>query len=372
MKKSAILICLLGAVLACSKNEDPVIETGSSEMKLYPVNVNLVGTNVCTKGTVANPNESKTANTLIHLSAVDAGSATIYQQTYQAGEQSTLIIYSPECDHIDITVESGAYEKGKFLKTIEGQREYFYSTGSTSVKWADVIGQTEPINVTLTRTINKVTIDKISVNWTNTALDSKELLIRKIFVCDAAREYLAKYANAYTIGYLPTYTGDKEGIKLYNLGGLDGFHMTESVTGKDFHVVTSRLDDLLLDEVNVAISKNLPYTTKHTFYTYFNPTTLTKPQIRNASDRANGSISISTSMTTIAIEAEMDGIVMYYRFPIVEITDTAPQNTHISISEVIITGLGSTSIYDKDNLANVSFTLNDWAEDKKGEVSGNV
>ena len=81
-------------------------------------------------------------------------------------------------------------------------------------------------------------------------------------------------------------------------------------------------------------------------------------------------------MTTIVIEAELDGTLMYYRFPILQLngesTPTVPVNTHIQFKELTIKDLGAPTLYGDKTFENVNFTLVDWTDDSRTGSTENI
>ena len=81
-------------------------------------------------------------------------------------------------------------------------------------------------------------------------------------------------------------------------------------------------------------------------------------------------------MTTIVIEAELDGTLMYYRFPVLQFKEgvipEVPVNTHIQFQELIIKDLGSPTLYGDKTFENVNFRLVDWTEDNRTGSTENI
>ena len=77
-------------------------------------------------------------------------------------------------------------------------------------------------------------------------------------------------------------------------------------------------------------------------------------------------------MTTIVIEAELDGEKMYYKVPVVEGLNKAPTTTHITFKELRITGLGSSTLHGTKAFENISFKFEDWIVDNRSEATENI
>ena len=133
------------------------------------------------------------------------------------------------------------------------------------------------------------------------------------------------------------------------------------------------MDEQLLDEMDVVISKAKPYDTQHVFYSYICNNALTVPKV----DFMQGDrYAFTVPMTTIVLEAEMDGSLMYYRFPILKmqegVASPVPVNTHFRFKELIIKDLGSPTLYGAKTFENVNFTLVDWTDDIRTDASENI
>ena len=77
-------------------------------------------------------------------------------------------------------------------------KEYLYATGKIRVTWDEMQKQDSPFEVTISRNINKISIEKISVNWSNENYDSREFRIKKIYLSDVPRTYIEN-CNAVTV-----------------------------------------------------------------------------------------------------------------------------------------------------------------------------
>jgi hypothetical protein len=230
--------------------------------------------------------------------------------------------------------------------------------------------QDTPFEIEISRLINKISIEKICVEWTNPNYDSRELVIKQLYLSDVPRNYASDYTNMNVKGYNSEFSGEKEEIKFYNFGGLDGLPVTSSSDNKSYMAPVYRLDDQLVDEVNKTVSRTSPYTTPHIFYAYLSNSSK-GIRISSVAPYANY-ISLYVPETTIVIYAELDGEPMYYKVPVLSDLSCSPTNTHIRIRQMCITGPGSSSPHKATAYENISFSLKDWIEDDRSESTNNL
>lgn len=375
MKKLFILACAIGALIACERKEisepaRPSLNEGSEDT--IPVRLLISGDGMQTRATEANPNESALAN--VHLTVEAWGSSSLtpaYTETFDLGSDRDVIINMKSCQYANFIVESGQTENGEYLSTLEGQKDYLYAMGKTKVTWEQMQSQDTPFEIKIARLINKITIEKISVNWSNSNYDSREFKIKKIYLSDVPREYMSSTAGATIKGYNSSYTGTKEGVKIYNFGGLTKYEVKCNNDGKMYSAPVYRLDDQLVDEVDAVVTRDKPYTTPHTFYAYISNSSKENTHISSVSTISNYA-SLYIPMTTIVVQAELDGEVMYYKFPVVTDMDQAPTNTHIKFSELIITESGSTTQNGTKTYENFTYSFSDWSEDNRSDSTTNL
>jgi len=369
MKKLMIFFCSIGALVACShgnvelqKNEVLMpFEVNEAVEGTVPLRLRISG-GVTAKSFAGNPNETTLANVSLKIrcwsSEVNGG--VVFEETYQLGNDTDIIINVPECSSADIEVESGAMSEGQYLKTVEGQKEYMYASGTLKVNWAQMQSQELPFEVSLSRLINKITIEKITVDWTNPNNDSKEFRIKKIFLSDVPQTYIENCNTTAVYGYSSAYSGEPQGALFYNFGGLDEF--TTIASGTEYKVPSFKVDEMLVDEVDAIVSQDTPYTVPHVFYAYVCNRNMATPKVYTV-DSAQGFIKVYPSMTTIVVMAELDGNVMYYRFPICDSEGTAPKNTHMIFGELKITEAGSATMLGSKTYETFSYSFTDWTED---------
>ena len=378
MKKILLLACSLGALLACNRDEIPVQNppdnipaVNEDTQGTIPVHLRIGGNYITTKGTSPNETESTLANVRLTIQAWGSSSITpAYTQTYDLGNDSDIIVNMAACEYAYFTVESGKVENGQFLSTLEGQKDFLYATGKIRLTWEEMQNQDSPFEVTISRNINKISIEKISLKWSNENYDSREFRIKKIYLSDVPRSYISNCSNVTVKAYNSNFTGTKEDVRIYNHGGLDGYTLKCVSDNKYYTTNVHRLDDQLVDEVDAVVSKSNPYVTPHTYYAYISNSSKSI-HISTAAPDANY-VNLYVPVTTIVIEAELDGEKMYYKVPVVEGLATAPTNTHIIFKELSITGLGSSTLHGSKAFENISFKFEDWVVDNRSEAAENI
>lgn len=378
MKKFLLIACSIGALLSCNREEilvqelpDNVTEVNEAAQGTIPVHLSIGKKNIYTKGTTPNEKESALANVRLTIQAWGSSSISpSYTQTYDLGDASEIIVNMSACEYAYFIVESGEVKDGEFQKTLEGQKEYLYATGKIRVTWDEMQQQDSPFEVTISRNINKISIEKISINWSNDNYDSREFRIKKVYLSDVPRTYIENCNGVTVKGYNSDFTGTKEDVKIYNNGGLDGYTLRCVSDNKYYSTNVFRLDDQLVDEVDAVVTKNSPYVAPHTFYSYISNSGKSI-YISTASPEGNY-VNLYIPVTTIVIEAELDGEKMYYKVPVVENLDKAPANTHITFKELRITGLGSSTLHGTKAFENISFKFEDWVVDNRSEATENL
>ena len=378
MKKKIILLaCSIGALMACNREDIAVsqnpqdlpqvneVTTGSIPVHLY------ISTGIQTRGTSANDKENEIQNAILTVKGYDEEDKVSYTDQYDVSNSADVIINLKPCTRAKFTVESGSLKDGVILKGLEEQKTHYYAKGEISMDQDQLqaVGKTHVIE--LVRQINKITIDKISVDWDNENYNNKEFRLKRLYLCDVPRYPNTAYDEVTQSIYKKDYTGEKVDFNYYNFNGLEALvYKPNNVT---YIGDIYRLDDQLLDEIDVVISEGKPYDTQHIFYSYIcNNTNLTPKTKFLQGDR----YAFLAPMTTIVLEAELDGALMYYRFPILkmqeDVTPEVPINTHFKIKELIIRNLGAPTLYGDKTFKNASFTLIDWAEEEITDPIENI
>lgn len=374
MKRILLLACSVGALMACNREDIAVsqnpqdlptvneVTTGSIPVHLH------ISTGIQTRGTSANDKEDEVLNAVLTVKGYDEEDKVSYTDQYDVSGSADMIINLKPCTRAAFTVESGSLKDGVILKGLEEQKTHYYAKGQLSMGWEELQAAGATHVIELVRQINKITIDKISVDWDNNNYDSKEFRIKRMYLCDVPRYPNTAYDEVVQSIYKKDYTGEKVDFNYYNFNGLETFiHKPNNVT---YVGDIYRLDDQLLDEIDVVLSEAKPYDTQHIFYSYICNNTNLSPKMKYMQgDR----YAFLAPMTTIVLEAELDGSLMYYRFPILkiegEVAPEVPVNTHFKIKELIIKNLGAPTLYGEKTFENASFTLMDWSEE---EITGPI
>ena len=378
MKRKFLLLAYsLGVLMACNKEGVAVPQTpqdlpavGEITTESIPVHL-YISTGIQTRGTSVNDKEDEILNAILTVKGYDEENKVIYTDNYDVSGSSNIIVNLKPCTRAAFIVQSGSVKDGVILTALEEQKTHYYAKGEISMEWDDLQAEGATHVIELVRQINKITIDKISVDWNNASYDAKEFRVKRMYLCDVPRYPETSYEEVPHSIYKEGFTGTKVDFKYYNFNGLEVFrYKPNNVTyvGDIF-----RLDEQLLDEMDVVISKAKPYDTQHVFYSYICNNALTVPKV----DFMQGDrYAFTVPMTTIVLEAEMDGSLMYYRFPILKmqegVASPVPVNTHFRFKELIIKDLGSPTLYGDKTFENVNFTLVDWTDDIRTDASENI
>ena len=378
MRKILLFACTLTVLAACNRDDlggpaapsqPPEVNTPTEET--VPVRLRIKDQGITTKGTTPIASEAIPVN--VRLTVTTYAQTTGNQQsvnTYDLGSDSEIIVNVGNCGSALFTIESGDLKDGEFQKTLEGQKEHLYAKGELKLTWEEMQSQDTPFEIEISRLINKISIEKICVEWANANYDSREFVIKQIYLSDVPRNYSSDYTNVNVKGYNSEFTGEKEDIKFYNFGGLDGLAINSTSDNKSYMAPVYRLDDQLLDEVNKTVSRTSPYTTPHIFYAYLSNSSK-GIRISTVAPYANY-INLYVAETTIVIYAELDGEPMYYKVPVLSAQSKSPTNTHIRIRQMTITGPGSSSPHKATAYENISFSLKDWIKDDRSESTNNL
>lgn len=373
MKKILVLICSIGALMACNREEltgpsasERPIEGNEAITETVPVHLHINGLNVKTRALTDCGFESNITNATLTVKGYkNTSSYYTFMNKYELDGKSDVIIHIKACDYALITVESGPRdESGTYLTNLETQIDGFYSNGEITLTWDEMQNQEQTFNIELERKINKVTVEKISVDWENPNYYNLDLKIKGIYLCDVPRELKTDYSSDKISGFSVGYTGEIPAPNILNFNGRSQYEYSSTSTSH-FLVVNERLDELLLDDVDYTLTKDNPYTTKHTFYGYISNTLKTRPQPITGS---GFSYSFYTAMTTLVIEAELGSQMMYYRYPILQYESDSqapavPVNTHFKFREISLKRLGSPSLYGGEGFESLQLDMVDWVEE---------
>ena len=88
-----------------------------------------------------------------------------------------MIINLKPCTRAAFIVQSGSVKDGVILTALEEQKTHYYAKGEISMGWEDLQAEGATHVIELVRQINKITIEKISVDWDNANYDAKEFRV---------------------------------------------------------------------------------------------------------------------------------------------------------------------------------------------------
>ena len=171
------------------------------------------------------------------------------------------------------------------------------------------------IEIPVTRLAARISIKKITKNFTSTYYQNKQMMVTNIFLVNA-------------VGSVK-YSGETDPTTWYNKGKY----------------ISNPADDLLYENINKVVSNGSTLTQTYSFYTYPNPTTTETGE---------------NKFTRLAVEVTLDSKTYYY-----PITIEGIQSNHTyDITELIITRLGSDSpdipVSSTDATFNIS--VKEWIE----------
>jgi len=169
----------------------------------------------------------------------------------------------------------------------------------------------------------KIIIDKITPNFSSAAHAAMTFKVTGIYLINAN-------------GYSP-YSQVVDGCRWYN----------------QFEYDSDVCDALLADKpMDVTVTKTSPMSTPHYFYCYANPT---------KTDTSGGTI-FTPRFTRLVIETSLGGTTYYYPVNIIGTDGVLNANTSYEITNLTITGLGSSSpdVVPQKGSVTFSVTVTDW------------
>lgn len=186
-------------------------------------------------------------------------------------------------------------------------------------------------SIPVTRYAAKVSINKITPAFTNTAHQGMEFKIVSM--------YLINVNGQCPYSQTP--------------GTLSWYNQLKYVSG-DCNALISE------QGINKVITASSPLTTPHYFYCYANPTTTD----------TEGGTSFTARPTRLVIETTLGGTTYYYPITIVGKSNTLNCNTSYEVTNLKITGLGSSSPDVTPKKGSISFTVKatDWTTGFSKEV----
>lgn len=319
MKKKLYLFAALAALslLACSRLETP--SKAKPEGELVELTVSVPGASL-TKAS-SDAGEAAVGKLQVFVFRSDgaleatssANASSVTMSTTTGSKTVAALVNAPS---VSVTTLSGLEAEVSDLS--DNGLGAFVMYGSEE---KEITGDAS-VNVTVTRLVAKIQIQKITNAITQSEYASKTMTIDEIFVLNAAGDALYTRAS-----YVPT--------KWYNFkdpetsGACDAL-LRETLTGK-------------------TLANSASLTENHTFYCYANPT---------ATDTTEDNT--SARFTRLVVKASVDGKTSYYPMSIADIE----ANHKYIITELTITRLGSddpdTPITTED--ATFTVTVADWEE----------
>lgn len=236
--------------------------------------------------------------------------------TLMTGTYSIVVLVNyPPSGTWGIPVRAGITKTallGRLSEISSNTNNCFVMEGEQTVTITE--GAVSPIEVKVARLVSKVGVRRISVNYTNTRLNSKTTILRGIYLTNLYRT--TRYGSDYTATEL-----DATRSSWYNSMGWHRW---------DAEQVNSAIDALVGDiGLSTTISTVSPHTQAHYFYCYPNPS-------RPENDTHDTSL-WSVRSTRLIIETEVDGESFYYQVQL----PAMKRNTPYVAAEVVIRDLGS-------------------------------
>ena len=184
------------------------------------------------------------------------------------------------------------------------------------------------VKIDVTRFASRVEIDQITSAFTAAAFKSQQFSVKGIYLINVN-------------GTCP-YT--------MNASALTWYNQLKYVSGDCNHMISDVFaSPVVIQNASGAVT---PYTTKHYFYCYPNPTT---------TDTHGGTF--SARRTRLVVETMLGSKTYYYPIDIVGTGSKIDPNTSFTVTKLTITGPGVDNPDDKLDNGSVSFSINikDWA-----------
>lgn len=325
---------------ACTKTGNGTSTEGSTpEPELMPVTVQFSG--VATKAESGNPeNDVNTLQVVLYRVNGDtktyesyynfdptAMNGTIYIDKNKAADKYLIAAYANQ----ETLTEATVLEDWSLFSEEESGDFQMYG------EWFKNASElTANISIALNRQCSKVTVNKITLDWTNSANNYKTFKLKSMYLMDAE----GVFANVHTL---------TDAIKTANPWlNKNGYK-------------TNGQDAFLYAQINsVEVTESVPYNTAHVFYGY----------ISDLSTH-NETSTWTESGTRLVIEAEFDGETCYYAVPLRKDEVTTPyRNKHFVFENITITKPGASAPYEElvdETSISVSFSVAEWDTVNHGE-----
>lgn len=349
MKKTFFFAALAGILtLSCNKVEirnNP--EDNQVTDPVLPVSVHFKGLENMTKATSESSNEESINSLKVVMYRVDDEGEKTFESFYtfdseqiQAKKGTVYIDGTKEADSYffaayvnrdDITAEN--YDKDWALfsnESADGFQMYGYNS-----KAKDDLIEEKDIDIDLSRHCSKVSVNKISLKWKNSANALKTFKIKGMYLMDTE----GVVQNLHTIP-------DDTAYDWFNKNGY----------------TKSSQDALLYDLIDdVVVSEDKSYTDSHIFYGYL-----------SGLNTFNSNATWNEGGSRLVIVADFDGRECFYAVKMHKGESTVLRNKHYVFEEIIITKPGADHPYSSlidEEAVTVTFTVQDWDLNELGSVT---
>lgn len=347
MKKTSIFAAAATLAMAsCSEvmNQPELIQEEKSGT--IPVSITFNGTGNVTKALNSSSDENTIESLKVVLYTVDDEEnltfesfysfdaediknlkGTIYIDNSNPAEQYHIAAY---VNHKNLDQDSYANDWSVFSDEAGGKFQMFGE--KTETKENLTTSKTTEIN--LVRQCSKVTVNKISLKWTNRANALKDFTLKGIYLMDIE----GAFKNIYDITTGTTY-------EWYNKNGYEH----------------SDLDGLLYDSISdIGVTETSPYTTQHIFYGYVSGrSTFNQDEVWEEGG------------SRLVIAAEFDGQECFYAVELHTGAEEEIRNKHFIFDEITITKPGSDHPYSEltdEEAISVTFKVENWNDVNMGNV----
>ena len=340
MKKTFFIFAAAAITLAaCTKAENgPCTNQENTVQETVPVRIQFDGVE-----TKAAADDEGKINTLRAVLYRIVNSEKVYESYYDfdATKMTHTIYIDPSKEASSYFLAAYANQETVNLASYQKDWSLFSDekTGDFQMYGHAAISKEIPptISVPLNRQCSKVSVNKVSLDWTNDANNHKTFKLKSMYLMDAE----GVFANVHAIG-----SSLETNSLWYNKNGY----------------VKSAQDGFLYNAISsVEVKEGTPYTTSHVFYGYI-------------SDVAayNSTATWAPSGTRLVIEAEFDGKASYYAVNVNRGGLTNIRNKHFIFENITITKPGSDTPYGAltvEEDIQVTFSVAEWTEVNHGNVT---
>lgn len=345
MKRTSIFAAAaVFALASCSELTNHPELNQDEKTEAIPVSLTFNGNGELTKALNASPYEKTIESLKVVLYSVDANDnltfesfynfaaedinnmkGTIYIDNSNTAERYHIAAYA---NHKNLNQDNYENDWSVFAEESEGKFQMF---GQKTETKSNLIN-TKATGIDLIRQCSKVTVNKISLEWTNRANALKDFTLKGIYLMDIE----GAFKNIYDITPAGSY-------QWYNKNGY----------------TASELDDLLYDSIsNISVTESSPYTTPHIFYGYI-----------SGRNTFNSDENWKEGGSRLVIAAEFNGADCFYAVKLHSGTTEDIRNKHYIFDEITITKPGSVHPYGEltdEEAISVSFKVEEWNDVNMG------